>query len=747
MKKKAQAKLVYLCLVLISLIALCCSCQTSIVPPSDTEILTPPVASQTIPPVSSATTTPNASHSMTPTATSSDVVSTDPMIKMALNKYAHSITLSPDKRWLAIGTYINDYNYTVWVKDILDSPNSDWIELFSKDTPLLDASNVKFSPDGKYLAVVTNNEIWFYQTGDWKHRQRYAYETYLRYFCWSPDSQGIAVAIQSNGNILYYLKMDGTKVPLLKYTDVFPEGEPELDPTTKVYSEMDFFHWGPSWSPDGKKLAYVTYRESGVELWTLAIASGKKEMLASGIKGYQPIWSPDGKKIALIGAEILVFDVEKKTLSSFLAGNIILTLDYVWSPDGSRLALHTYPGRGDGGVYSVNIQTGETKLMQSGTWDIYAWTQDNSILLYDMMEIEFELVPLVNGMAITPTPFPATSTPGVLTGPTPTKIVPYAAVSSQIVTIEAPELSLFTVLSPDRKWIALPQWIGTNVYVGDIRNPDNPIWTKILPEDQTGRNEYQTEFSPDGKWLAAVSYSDVWFFQTGDWQNPKHYSVKLWSDYFAWSPDSQGISIQIKENGNIVEYLTIDGMLTPLLQWSDVFPESESARSTLENNRSGPTWSPDGKKLAYMAIYDGYNELWTLNVVTGEKEMLYRGVIGVNPLWSPDGKKIALNNGDIEIYNLETKILSTFYSDGNPNGGPVSLGNTFFWSPDSSQIASEYDDAYHRGIYVFSIASEERHAIVSGVTDLYSWNRDGYMLALYPDTGEILEIIPLEKKQ
>ena len=742
-KRKRLAGCIYLMLLLIALSIFCSSCQSPVIssPVVETKTLTDSS------PAPSVTLTPTASPSESQTTTSSEIISSDPMIKMTLNNIAISIALSPDGRWLAIGTFLDDSTFTVWIKDMVEPISSEWIELFTDATPLLDAPNVKFSPDGKNLAIVTTNEIWFYNTGDWKHRQRFAAETYMRFYNWSPDNQGIAVAIQSNGNILYYLKMDGTKVPLLKYTDVFPEGEPELDPTAKVYSDMDFFHWGPSWSPDGKKLAYVTYRESGVELWTLEIASGKKEMLASGIKGYKPIWSPDGKKIALIGAEILVFDVENKTLTSYLTGNFILTLDYIWSPDSSRLALHTHPMNGDGGVYSVNVQTGETQLMQSGTWDIYAWTYDNEILLYDIMESEFELAPLVNGVAITPTPFPATSTPGVLSGPAPTKIVPYSAVSSQAVTIEAPELSLFTVLSPDRQWIALPQWIGTNVYVGDIRNPANPVWTKILPEDQTGSEEYQTEFSPDGKWLAAVSYSDVWFFQTGDWQNPKHYSYRLWSDYFAWSPDSQGISIQIKENGNIVSYLTIEGSLTPLLQWGDVFPESDSARPSLDNNRSGPTWSPDGKQLAYMSIHDGYNELWVLTIATGEKEMLYRGVIGVSPLWSPDGKKIALNNGDIEIYNLETKILSTFYSDGDSNGGPVSLGNTFFWSPDSSQIASQYDDAVHRGIYVFSIASEERHVVVPGVTDIYSWTRDGYMLVLYPDTGEILEIIPLEKNQ
>ena len=48
----------------------------------------------------------------------------------------------------------------------------------------------------------------------------------------------------------------------------------------------------PRWSPDGKRLAYI----SDSQIWTIDVASGEKKKITNVSTGADdPVWSPDGK--------------------------------------------------------------------------------------------------------------------------------------------------------------------------------------------------------------------------------------------------------------------------------------------------------------------------------------------------------------------------------------------------------------------------------------------------------------------
>jgi len=52
----------------------------------------------------------------------------------------------------------------------------------------------------------------------------------------------------------------------------------------------------PTWSPDGRSIAYVSDRESGLDLYALAVGESQPRRLTSGIaEESQPDWSPDGR--------------------------------------------------------------------------------------------------------------------------------------------------------------------------------------------------------------------------------------------------------------------------------------------------------------------------------------------------------------------------------------------------------------------------------------------------------------------
>lgn len=73
-----------------------------------------------------------------------------------------------------------------------------------------------------------------------------------------------------------------------------------------------------------------------------------------------------------------------------------------------------------------------------------------------------------------------------------------------------------------------------------------------------------------------------------------------------------------------------------------------------------PTWSPDGKRIAYISYENGQPELFIQNLATAQRISYgkYTGVAS-SPAWSPDGRYIAYSspirgNYDIHVFDLET---------------------------------------------------------------------------------------------
>ncbi len=98
----------------------------------------------------------------------------------------------------------------------------------------------------------------------------------------------------------------------------------------------------PSWSPDGRKLAYVSFEGGNSGIWIQDIASGSRDKLTSfrGING-APAFSPDGGRMAMTlskggNPDIYVMDLGSKHLTQ-LTNHFGIDTEPTWSHDGASL--------------------------------------------------------------------------------------------------------------------------------------------------------------------------------------------------------------------------------------------------------------------------------------------------------------------------------------------------------------------------------------------------------------------------
>ena len=100
----------------------------------------------------------------------------------------------------------------------------------------------------------------------------------------------------------------------------------------------------PAWSPDGRKLAFVSQRDGNFEIYVMnADGSAPENLTRQPENDSHPSWSRDGRRIAFVSrrdgnSEIYVMNADGSGLRN-LTRTPSNELDPAWSPDGRAIAF------------------------------------------------------------------------------------------------------------------------------------------------------------------------------------------------------------------------------------------------------------------------------------------------------------------------------------------------------------------------------------------------------------------------
>ncbi|UCF38072.1 MAG: PD40 domain-containing protein, partial [Acidobacteriota bacterium] len=281
----------------------------------------------------------------------------------AAKKIATSKRTERDPMW--IGTKI----YFV-------SDRTGTLNLFSYDT------------ESEGIEQLTRSSVWDvrWPSSDNKGKIVYELDGELEIFdTASKKSSRIAISVPDDGLSMrpsrysasrdiedYALSPKGERALFVARGDIFTVPI-EKGPTRNLTNSSNAHDKQASWSPDGRKIAFISDLSGEEQIYLIdQDGSGKPEPLTTDFKAmlYTPEWSPDGSKLAFSDKDgkLYVLTVESKAVMEIADNEYGGINDYTWSPDGAWIAF----SMGNlAGFSSIYVWSGETNEVHQVTGDYF----------------------------------------------------------------------------------------------------------------------------------------------------------------------------------------------------------------------------------------------------------------------------------------------------------------------------------------------------------------------------------------
>ncbi len=458
-----------------------------------------------------------------------------------------------------------------------------------------------FSPDGKFLAYTTdergNLDVVVQPLSGGEPIRIAQTDSDEGEPAWSPDGSKLAfVSARDRGGRLGIALNTSALEPYLnaKFGDIFLA--PALGGSAIKLVEDGYY---PSWSPDGKRIVFMSNREGRIGLWTVSADGGAPAPLTrdEGIN-YQPAWSPDGKWIAYgsglpAGRFVLkVFAVADGTPTT-LAGDY----GYVTRPTWSADAKTVYFSGERNGILNVwrvgwdGTRPGKTSEMTVGQGQDsgLSISRDGKKLAFAALRNE----PNVWELDVSTGRLRAVSSGGGPDYPQP---------------------------SPD----------GKTLLVQSNRSGELAVWSmdlegRFLSQLTPGQvGEPQAHWSPDGRQIGFGRDGKIWILPIGSMSARAVAASE--GGGMEWSPDGKSIAVGARGGpaANVGD-----------IEVFDVETGRTRRVTSFRKDVDYPSWSPDGKQIAFQLQRGAVREIWIVPAKGGEPRPLTRDSEDSHLAWSP----------------------------------------------------------------------------------------------------------------
>ncbi len=491
----------------------------------------------------------------------------------------------------------------------------------------------------------------------------------------------------------------------------------------------------PDVSRDGSRIVFQSYRNGTWDIWSMNADGSSAAALTEGpADDREPVLSPDGSRVAFSSDRSGNYDVWILDLATTEVKQITTDAaqDYMpaWSASGDEIVFvsESTPNRTPG-LFRTKI-TGEGEAVAvaelEGAISSPAVSLDGKLVVFRVLTLgasgadamgraaetsRLAVVPLGGGE------------PRLLD--TPEDVFPFRpqwAATKEIVYTAAGSLWRQS-LEERSEAVKIP--FEAEVVLDRPGYLRRPVDFPKSRERRPVRGMVRPVVSPDQSRIVYAALGDLWLVSTeGGSPIPMTRDEPLDTDPH-WAPDSLSIVFASDRSG------TMD------LWIKDVeAPPSEGERrlTTSPGAELSPSWSPDGKTIAYV---DHDSRLHVVGIRGDDDRVLTEPRRGVSiPTWSSDSRHVALSvhvplssrfrEGENRILVVDTTTGKSRHLEEPDRSIGVRDGDGPVWRPDGSALAFAMDG----GLWTLPVTPDGQAAgrlkqIAGDVVDFPSWSGDG----------------------